>query len=90
MSDWIEVKPRSISKQHHRYNEFPEAESPRSTLSRTSSFHEAGDIIGKVQIGKSAMREKKLEWSAIRRRDREKRIEKRNTQRESARETGKD
>jgi hypothetical protein len=82
-SEWTEVKSRRrVSR-----IKAPEAtdldEEPTTPRARTQSFGEH-DVKQKVRLGKTARREKKLEWSASKARERTERIEKRDKQRETA------
>ena len=86
-SDWMEVKPRRAPKQSHNIATLNEPSSPRISHFRGSTSHDVTEITVKDHISKHARKEKKLEWSATKQRDREKRIDKRNAQRDKARES---
>ena len=83
-AEWTEVKPR-----HPRTPKSGTAQegsgSPRSPKSRTQSFGDmVGEVAGRNRVGRTARREGKLEWSASKKRERDVRIEKRMTQKQSA------
>jgi hypothetical protein len=86
-SDWMEVKPRRAPRQSNHIATLDEPSSPAGSHYRGSSSHDFIEITVKDHISKRARKEKKLEWSATKQRDREKRIEKRNAQRDKARES---
>ena len=80
--EWIEVKPRT-PKPQVQFENVSGHMSPRSPKSRASSFGDLGDVSSKRRIGKHTRRERKLEWSATKRRERDIRVEKREYQRET-------
>ena len=79
--EWIQVKPR---RQTTRERLEAEPATPRSPRARAQSFTDSHEVAEKSRIGKHARREKKLEWSASKRRERDERVEKRTSQREAA------
>jgi hypothetical protein len=85
-SEWIEVKPRRQASKQKAPETVEAADeqdgSPTTPRARTQSFGEH-DFRQKVRLGKTARREKKLEWSASKSRERTERIEKRDKQREA-------
>jgi len=81
-AEWQEVKPkRQVSKPQTPEDD---QETPRTPEARAQSFTEVHEPGMKNRIGRHARREQKLEWSASKSRERERRIEKREGQREAA------
>ena len=85
-SEWTEVKPRRQTSKIKSPEDEPsggEGAAPTTPRARTQSFGES-EFKRRGPMGRVARREKKLEWSASKARERDQRIEKRDHQREAA------
>lgn len=74
-TDWTEVKRKEKKPSPH-------STPPSTPRARTESFGELDLTAEKDRMSRTAMKEKKLDWSTAKRRERAMRVEKRSEQRE--------